>query len=772
MSQQSPLRGSPFSKESTSNVFSSAASHIDVNAASVMEDPRKTNKPTGSASIFGDLFASSGAGKQKRVSTDIPLVVLREVSWKEFEPFISQLRTVRSRAGLAPSPALRDEEAAEAEADNVFNGTGSGGLFSSAGGFLPIALPSSTDTDASEISNQEVIRMMLHAQGSPDAFQTVPGHFFEPNFSLKKNNALDELLSWSRTRSLDEVQDRLASQLDSVECHLLAATRARSRQFFEALSQLQELRDRVLDANVTAKVLHRHIGRIKDESCIEPLNTIALYRRRRRKEQVRDMLKVMQVAAQAPANVGRLFHDGNLMGALEGVEVASHLISTQLPRVRALADVKKKLDHFILAVGNELVERFTRSAVSLATVGSTSSSSATANPSSTSTSSSSSLSSSSSATMEYDIEWDQQASMWPTLSGLLRVKRLAEAIDTFQVALVREMLEVLASDANEALSHAESIIASKAGFTVTKNKETSSTTLSSFPERLQALPPVFFLDVVTSVCKASTGILRRVGGLHDVIERVLDSQGGSAGSVGSGGMSSSNGSSIPSSTPSSSLSGAAQIERQQLAALSSGQVAVAVDTAQRRVASLLSTRREQSARMHVQDLRALWDVISSFNSSAAGVLARAGVGAGAGLMTAGGLSAPGAAAAAAAAAAALSRSSDECLQHAKGMLQHNHTRNLTVLSTMLDAETWKQAAVPRPVQAIADAITQAVSAAPSNAIIQKATTLAVTEQEAVDSYGQNLNSLAAAATQPGKTLVTGWATFFSYAVLESCWSKC
>jgi len=128
-------------------------------------------------------------------------------------------------------------------------------------------------------------------------------------------------------------------------------------------------------------------------------------------------------------------------------------------------------------------------------------------------------------------------------------------------------------------------------------------------------------------------------------------------------------------------------------------------------------------------------------------------------MTAGGLSAPGAAAAAAAAAAALSRSSDECLQHAKAMLQHNHTRNLTVLSTMLDAETWKQAAVPRPVQAIADAISQAVSAAPSNAVIQRAT-LAVSEQEAMDSNGQNVNALAAAATQPGKTLVAGGQHFY------------
>jgi hypothetical protein len=64
---------------------------------------------------------------------------------------------------------------------------------------------------------------------------------------------------------------------------------------------VQELRDRVLDANITAKVLHRHITRVRAESCTQPLTMIALFRRRRRREQVLDLLSSVKVAAQAPS---------------------------------------------------------------------------------------------------------------------------------------------------------------------------------------------------------------------------------------------------------------------------------------------------------------------------------------------------------------------------------------------------------------------------------------------------------------------------------------
>jgi hypothetical protein len=290
---------------------------------------------------------------------------------------------------------------------------------------------------------------------------------------------------------------------------------------------------------------------------------------------------------------------------------------------------------------------------------------------------------------ERDLEWELHVGVRPVLVGLLRVGRLAEAIDTFQVSLIREMIEVLGADTAEALAGAEAAGRSPAAAAAVAAAASTASAVAPAPgaaarvggslvvagggggggsadvsERLQALPPAAFLDVVVSMSRAAAGMLQRVGALHDLIERTLDAQGGAgAGAAASASASASatattaaaaasaSSSSSSSSSGSSEGSGlvavsaaahaaqAAQaagrsmeqhVEKQRLRALSSGQVAVAVDTAQRRLAALLSARREQSARMCVADLRQLWDATAAFNSAAAAVLAHAGAGLGLG----------------------------------------------------------------------------------------------------------------------------------------------
>jgi len=744
---------------------------------------------------------------------------LPEVSRRDFDAYVQQLRLARRRAGLSEAPSL-DEDAAEADEAAAFRLGGSAGsaevaaLLAGAGagaGSAHAQPPPAQSQAEARASSDLALRQMLTAQGSPDAFATVPPEYFDPGYSLRAPGVFEALLLSGRragrgpgnpfgagagagARSeLDEVQDRMAAHLDSVECHLLAATRARSRQFFEALSQLQELRDRVLDANITAKVLHRHITRVRAESCTQPLTMIALFRRRRRREQVLDLLSSVKVAAQAPSRVGQLYHAGDLAGALDVVEQTNSLIAAKMPRIVALAYVRKKMEHFAKAVGNDLVDRYTRAAVAIATVGSAAGVSVGGLASG-------------GAGGEMDVEWELQTSVWPLLVGLLRVGRLAEAVDTFQVALIREMIDFLAADTAEAVSAVEASMASPkpagdylaptiaaggagaaAGAVVPLGSYASAAGANAneaaagrdVSDRLQALSPSGFLEVAASMARAATGVLQRVGDLHDAVERVLDAQSGGDGRAGSGTAAAAAAAAAaapPPASPPSALQFAAapaggvavsaaqsveaQVDRQRLRALSCGQVAVAVDTAQRRLAALLSARREQSARMRVSDLRALWDVTSAFNASAAGVLARAGVGAG-GAGVGLGVGAPGAAAAAAAATAALSRSSDECLYHAKSMLHYAHTRNLASLGAMLDAEAWRQTVVPRPVQAIADAISQAVSASaqPSSAFVIQQAAMAV-EYDALAQVAAVADAAAAAAVPAGKTLVVGGAHFF------------
>ena len=142
------------------------------------------------------------------------------------------------------------------------------------------------------------------------------------------------------------------------------------------------------------------------------------------------------------------------------------------------------------------------------------------------------------------------------------------------------------------------------------------------------------------------------------------------------------------------------VEVQRWRAMASAVLKVATDGVQRHISRLILVRREQSVMLRVSDMRRLWDVATSFTTSANSILSSAS------------------------SAAALSLASspesyvvlDECLAQVKGLLAALHSRNTATLSALLDAEQWKQAEVPRQVQRIADAIARAVSSVPQGGV--------------------------------------------------------
>lgn len=707
---------------------SDADTHLNVNASAVVENPRDHN----SSSLF-DIFA------KKRVPLQQQLQPLPDVSRRDFADYLSQLRIERRKAGISADDLL-DYDDAIFDAPNL--------------------------TSASDSADTALASVPPHDNATPDAFSAVPQQYFDPSFDLRRPGVFEGLLAASR--SLDDVHDALTGQLDTVECHLLTAIRARSKQFFEALSQLQDLRDRVLDASITAAGLQKHIGRAKVENCVQPLAIIAMARRRSRRADVLDLLTVAREAMQAPTAVARLYHAGDLSGTLDVIQQARLIIGSKLARVSCMADVRRKLDHFEKVVSNDLVDKYTRAAVSIVTIGSASGIVDIASDSGFPHAAGSSGSSSSAGSAlhygaanalggfgEADLEWELQSNLKPLLAGLLRVGRVAEALDAFQASLIHEMIEVLRSDAAEAVAAAESASVSPS----LRQPGDYKADVTEAPERLQALSPSAFLDVISAMCRAATSILRRVGDVHDLLERTLDSHhlqhSGVTASQASAASTKARGAPAVSNQIHQDRDGVEMaVELQRIRALSSGQVAVAVDTAQRRLAALLCVRREQSARMRVADLRALWDTVAQFNASCSAVLTHAGAGPGTptGASSSGFghqmIPVPGSLLA----GISSTRSGDEALYHAKSMLQYAHTRNVSALTAMLDSEAWKQADVPRQVQAIADAISAAVSAAPSAAVIQRAAAAAASDEQA---------SLPAAIASlpPAKSLTAGGQSF-------------
>jgi len=610
----------------------------------------------------------------------------------------------------------------------------------------------------------------------------VPAAYFRPDFTLQRGT----LASLVAEGNLTATQERLNGYLETVEYRLLGLLKERSASFFQALTDLQALRDAVTDANTRALGLTRAVDRIKTEGALTPLRIVAAARRRARLQLTVAILRSMQEVAHALAAVGSLISSGDLMGALELLSRARSVVHDALPGVTQAAALRRQADDFQRLIGNTLVTRFASAAVTLLVVGPTAPSSGSggggsggglagedgmspmpiasfdafiagavvpptaavedetdALVSALLAASGGSGGTAASAATAAAVDAALQADVAPFVHGVVRTGRLGDALEALQTAFTREVRHLVKAEVAEAVAAAEAAAGvTAAAPTPAADGGAAPASNDVSPDRLRALAPDDFLRVLTSLTRALLGVLHRIHALHELVERVLDVYREWP----------------PAAAPADAAPWAVEVGR--LRALSSGALAGAVDTAQRHVTKLMSLRREQSARYKVRELRALWEVATSFSAATGALLAHAGGGLGpedGGSATGSGGSSGGGggsfswgdtaseatavAAAAAAAASAVASAAvvhDECLAHARAMLQYTHTRNMAMLTALLEAEVWKQAEVPPQVQAVADAITASVSALPGKSSMLAAVSaadglappVAVAEEEA------------------------------------------
>ncbi len=231
----------------------------------------------------------------------------------------------------------------------------------------------------------------------------------------------------------------------------------------------------------------------------------------------------------------------------------------------------------------------------------------------------------------------------PLVEALLRLQQMENALQAFQTAFIGELRALVRVELAE-------------GVTGPAVKVT--------PDNVAAMSPDTFLSCFSSITRTLLEILQRFHCLHDLLERTFDAHRHDDTSV----------------TTPASVSWLSTIC--SLRAIASGTVAASVEAAHRHVAQVLAHRRDQSARMRLEHLRALHDVCVVFTQASSALLAHAGANC----------------------SVFGSPLTAECLLHARLMLKFQHAHNQSALSALLDAEPWRQAEIPKAIQDVVNAL--------------------------------------------------------------------
>ena len=692
----------------------------EVNVGAVVENPREIRP-----SLLAELL-SLGHSRVGQAQPPL-LTVLPEVTRKDFADYVSQLRVARLRAGLSTADAvLHDDETAvapsvgsgEEHAMTMLHGSAD----AASDNVVTTLSPSHARLVHAGVVGADRHIVSIAGSSYHDEFQIVPQQFFMPEFDIGRADTFTAVLTDAGVRrgdgaaaitALERVQDRFSAYLDVVECQLHALIRSRSRQFFDALRDLQELQLRVQAAYAVGADLAARIARIKSEASVQPLFVVHATRRRQRGAALCGSLILMLQAKRATASVAQLLSAGNLSNALDVIRATRLLIATRLQRVVAVSGMTRQLAEYEHLIGDTFVANFVRQATTIAIIGgmddSEAGSGSAASPTKAAPSvsleafvsgaaSGATLSAATSIAAPTTLRRQQQVDealsghVRPSLEGLVRTGRLGAALEAFQDALVRELRMLVRAEVAEAVAAAEdavdvstvrAVIAA-----VGSSRATSAAAEDITPERLNALQPAAFARVLSSLTSSLTDALRRVSAIEELVENVLDAHATHAPEGG--------GFADAIHAQSSDAADAAvvwPVALSRLRALSSGVVAVAVDAGTRHVARLLALRRDAGARSRIADIKALWTTSTAFTAASHALLAHAG---GAYVSSSTGD------------ANRMQHTAspvlDECLATARALLEYQHSRNSRSLTAMLDGEPWRQADVPPAVQALVDAI--------------------------------------------------------------------
>ncbi|RYE97150.1 MAG: hypothetical protein EOO41_03820, partial [Methanobacteriota archaeon] len=378
----------------------------------------------------------------------------------------------------------------------------------------------------------------------PNAFSLVPSIFFDPAFETHRSRVLSDYIAQA---PLPVVQSQLSEYFTIVETQLLALIRSRSRQFFTALQQLQELRNCVANTQSRVQRVQAMVKSYNRESAIQPLHIITASRRAARRRQAYSMLCSLRDAAASTSDVERLLAADSVLPALAVWTQLQTVLDTKLVGLAAAAALRARLTAAASRMAATLQQQFlahaTRVVVHNSCQAATRSRSdgGSATPimqlqaflssSAANGSGDRDVRATAIVTTERSLADMLSQDMQPLCVGLLQLRALEPALSALESALIASLRELVKRteatsvqrlEAENGGAGTETSMSVQASGGDALSHDASSSGVSQ--EALEALAPVQFLTVLDACAEQLLDALHRLHALHELIEQVLDAQ--------------------------------------------------------------------------------------------------------------------------------------------------------------------------------------------------------------------------------------------------------
>ncbi|KAL3677642.1 hypothetical protein R1sor_027590 [Riccia sorocarpa] len=201
-------------------------------------------------------------------------------------------------------------------------------------------------------------------EGLVACLREIPSLYFDEDFALDKGSTFHQACPFSSIPQNMMLQEKLSHYLDLVEVHLVKEISARSDSFFEALRQLEDLNERIVQAcdqirllQGTVKLLDGDL--VESASRIQSLgshrdNLLALYQQ----------LKLVAYVNQALSALRLLVSAADCAGALDVIDDLQHLLEgDELVGLHCFRRLGDQLAFAMDSVNSTLAADFVRTAI-------------------------------------------------------------------------------------------------------------------------------------------------------------------------------------------------------------------------------------------------------------------------------------------------------------------------------------------------------------------------------------------------------------------------
>lgn len=193
-----------------------------------------------------------------------------------------------------------------------------------------------------------------------ECFREVPGIFFHRDFQLSEPALFERVV----VKATPDTQERLSQYLDVVETCLLKQISSRSQHFFEALTTLQDVRDRLAQACRQVLRLRAGLHDIDRKTVMGMIRIPRLAQRKVNLALLLEKLRLIQDVQRSKGLVQSLLSAGDYMGALDVLEDGRALMREGgLAAVHCMRKLDRQLGEYLELVSDLMGSSFINLAV-------------------------------------------------------------------------------------------------------------------------------------------------------------------------------------------------------------------------------------------------------------------------------------------------------------------------------------------------------------------------------------------------------------------------